>query len=115
VPLSLLNPLWYAGALSIGLRRESSAMRGTWAFSPRRNTRSSITCRAPARLSESDARTRAIVEKMKQDEAGHAETAWRLGARELPRPVRTTMRLAARVMTTSSYWSRARLYSETSS
>jgi ubiquinone biosynthesis monooxygenase Coq7 len=56
------------------------------------------------RLTESDTRTRAIVERMKQDEAGHADTARRLGARPLPASAITTMRLAARVMTTSSYW-----------
>jgi ubiquinone biosynthesis monooxygenase Coq7 len=57
-----------------------------------------------AKLPESDQKTRAIVEAMKADETGHAETAIRLGARELPAVVKQAMKLASGVMTRTAYW-----------
>jgi ubiquinone biosynthesis monooxygenase Coq7 len=50
-------------------------------------------------LSADDIKSRAIVSQMRQDEAAHAETAIRLGAHELPGPVRLAMKLAAKIMT----------------
>jgi len=103
--LSLLNPIWYAGALTIGFA--AGKFGDAWNLGFLAETEQQVEHHLQGhlhRLSERDARTRAIVEKMKEDEAGHAATAQRLGARELPRQARTTMRLAARVMTTSSYW-----------
>lgn len=41
---------------------------------------------------------------MQQDEIGHAETAVKLGAHELPAPVRMLMRAASGVMTRTAYW-----------
>jgi len=55
------------------------------------------------RLSPRDERTRAVIERMRDEEAGHGEKAKELGARELPEPVRRGMRLAARIMTTLAY------------
>ena len=40
---------------------------------------------------------------MKSDEIEHAETALRLGAHELPAPVKGVMRMAAKLMTTLTY------------
>ena len=51
-----------------------------------------------------DVKSRLIVEQMKADEVSHAETAVRLGARELPSGVKTAMRLAAGVMTRTAYY-----------
>ena len=47
--------------------------------------------------------TRAVIEAMQTDEAGHAQSARDLGARELPPPVKSAMRCAAKVMTTLAY------------
>jgi len=55
------------------------------------------------KLPEADAKTRALVDSMRADEARHRETAIRLGAADMPRAVRTAMRFAARVMTTVAY------------
>ena len=41
---------------------------------------------------------------MKLDEKEHADMAVRLGARELPGPVKMAMRLTARVMTSTAYY-----------
>ena len=54
-------------------------------------------------LPAEDARTRAVVEAMKADEARHRAAALGLGAAELPAPAKAAMRLASRVMTTVAY------------
>jgi ubiquinone biosynthesis monooxygenase Coq7 len=41
---------------------------------------------------------------MQCDEAGHARTAEALGAKDLPAPIVSLMRVTARLMTSSSYW-----------
>jgi len=45
-----------------------------------------------------------VVEQMKRDEAGHAQTARLNGGTRLPLPARLAMRVAARVMTTTAYY-----------
>ena len=75
---SLLNPLWYAGALGMGVL--ASRCGDAWSL---------------GFLAETERQV---------DEASHAETALRLGARELPLPIKTAMRLAARVMTGTAYY-----------
>ena len=54
-------------------------------------------------LPAEDERTRAVVEAMRADEARHRNMAVELGAAELPRPVRLSMRLASKVMTSVAY------------
>jgi ubiquinone biosynthesis monooxygenase Coq7 len=41
---------------------------------------------------------------MKEDEAAHADTAVRLGAVELPAPVKAAMKASSKVMTSVAYW-----------
>jgi ubiquinone biosynthesis monooxygenase Coq7 len=103
--VSVLNPLWYAGSLAIGY--VAGRLGDEWSLGFLAETEHQVEHHLEghlARLSETDARTRAVVEAMKHDEAGHADTARRLGARELPAPVKGAMELTARVMTTASYW-----------
>lgn len=56
------------------------------------------------RLSPDDKKSRAILDQMQRDEVAHAETAVKLGAHELPTPVRQLMRAASAVMTRTAYW-----------
>jgi ubiquinone biosynthesis monooxygenase Coq7 len=56
------------------------------------------------RLPQQDEKSRAIVSKMKEDEARHALSALDHGGAELPDPVKRAMRLASKVMTGSTYW-----------
>ena len=101
---SFLNPLWYAGALTIGLVAGKAG--DAWTLGFLKETELQVEAHLQGhldRLTERDGRTRAIVEQMKADEAGHAATAARLGARELPLPIKAAMKLAAKVMTTVSY------------
>lgn len=102
---SLLNPLWYAGSLALGLI--AARLGDGWNLGFLAQTERQVEAHLDGhlgRLPAPDARSRAIVEQMKTDEARHAETAARLGAAELPAPVRRAMRLAAQAMTRTAYW-----------
>lgn len=102
---SVLNPLFYAGAFAMGAL---SGLRGdAWNLGFLAETERQVEGHLAGhldRLPPDDARSRAIVAAMKDDEARHALTARQLGAEELPLPVRQAMRLASRVMTGSTYW-----------
>jgi 3-demethoxyubiquinol 3-hydroxylase len=101
---SLLNPLWYAGSFAIGAAAGALGDRWNLAFlaETERQVEEHLTGHLEA-LPAQDARTRAVVEAMRADEAKHRASAIELGAAELPEPVRRAMRLASRVMTTVAY------------
>ncbi|MCC6610251.1 MAG: 2-polyprenyl-3-methyl-6-methoxy-1,4-benzoquinone monooxygenase [Burkholderiales bacterium] len=101
---SLLNPLWYLGSLAIGYAAGRAG--DAWNLGFLKETERQVERHLEGhleRLDPADARTRAIVAQMKVDEAGHADMAARLGARELPVPVKRLMAAVAKVMTTLSY------------
>ena len=102
---SLLNPLWYAGSLAIGYAagRMGDAINLGFLAETERQVERHLDGHL-AQLPAQDVRTRAVVDAMRRDEVGHAATAQRLGAVELPGPVKCGMRAAARVMTTTAYW-----------
>ena len=101
---SLLNPVWYAGAFGLGVlasRAGDGLSLGFMAETERqveRHLESHL-----ERLPAEDVRSRAVVARMKDDEAAHARTAESLGGVTLPAPVRAAMRVAARVMTTTAH------------
>lgn len=97
---SLLNPLWYAGALGIGLLAGCIGDRVSLGFLAETERQVGVHLAGHLeRLPAGDGRSRAILEQMALDEAGHAERAQSLGAVELPAPVKLAMKLAAKVMT----------------
>jgi ubiquinone biosynthesis monooxygenase Coq7 len=102
---SLLNPLWYAGAFGIGLvaGRAGDATSLGFVVETERQVERHLESHLE-RLPAADAKSRAIVLQMKNDEAGHAMAAERAGATRLPLPVRWAMRVAARVMTTTAHF-----------
>ena len=102
---SLLNPLWYAGSLALGYAAGRLGERWNLGFlaETERQVEQHLQ-RHIDRLAGRDAKTLALIERMQAEEAGHRRTAEALGARELPEPARLGMRLAARLMTTLSYW-----------
>jgi len=55
------------------------------------------------RLPAADGNSRAIVQRMMEDEARHAADARAAGAVELPTAVKLAMRLAAKVMTRTAH------------
>jgi len=102
---SLLNPLWYAGSFAIGAAAGLLGDRVNLGFLA--ETERQVVAhldRHLTRLPAEDRKSRAVVEQMKVDEAGHATTALRYGAMELPRPAQDAMRLASKVMTGTAYW-----------
>jgi ubiquinone biosynthesis monooxygenase Coq7 len=102
---SLLNPLWYTGSLALGMIAGRLGDRWSLGFVAEieRQVESHLTDHLE-RLPAQDGRSRAVVEQMRTDESRHAQTARRLGAAELPAPVRTAMRMASKLMTRSAYW-----------
>lgn len=98
---SLLDPLWYAGAVAIGATAALLGDGKSLAFL--QVTEEQVEAHLSGhldRLPERDAASRAIVAQMKADEAAHAQTARTLGAEPMPWLVQTAMRGAARIMTT---------------
>ena len=51
-----------------------------------------------------DAKSRAIVTQMRDDEIAHGAKAEALGATEMPLPVKAAMRALSKVMTTAAYY-----------
>ncbi len=103
--VSLLNPLWYAGAFGIGLlagRMGGDALSLGFVVETERQVEAHLASHMD-RLPAGDTASRAIVTQMKEDEARHADDALHAGARALPAPVRGLMRLAAKVMTTTAH------------
>lgn len=102
---SRLSPLWYAGAYAIGA---ASGMLGDkWSLGFIAETERQVCSHLDShldRLPKDDARSRAIVEQMRDEEAEHGENAKDAGAAELPRPVVRLMRATAKIMTKTSYW-----------
>lgn len=101
---SLLSPLWYSGALAIGLVAGLGGDRYSFGFmaETERQVEGHLDDQL-SRLPVADDRSRAILEQMKADETGHARMALDAGGTELPAPIRALMRAAAGVMTRSAY------------
>lgn len=101
---SLLNPLWYAGSLAMGI--VAGRMGDQWNLGFLVETERQVEAHLDdhiGRLPPQDRRSWAILEQMKADEIRHADTAKALGGRELPGPVKTAMRAVSRLMTRTAY------------
>jgi len=102
--LSLLNPVWYAGSLALGIA--AGALGDRWNLAFLAETERQVEEHLAGHLAElpaGDSRTRAVVEQMRAEEAKHRETALALGAAEMPAPAKLVMRAMAKLMTTLAY------------
>ena len=101
---SYLNPLWYAGAFGIGLvaGRISDAVSLGFVVETEVQVGAHLQSHLD-HLPAGDAASRAIVTQMRDDELRHAQNARERGALELPQPVKSLMRAAAKVMTTVAH------------
>lgn len=102
---SLLNPLWYGGSFALGVA--SGVLGDKWNLGFLAETERQVGKHLEdhlTQLPEHDARSRAVLTQMHADETRHAQTAVQHGAAELPKPVKTAMRLASRFMTRTSYY-----------
>nr|WP_031407194.1 2-polyprenyl-3-methyl-6-methoxy-1,4-benzoquinone monooxygenase [Thiomonas sp. FB-Cd] len=103
---SLLNPLWYAGAFALGLlagRAAGDKVSLGFVVETENQVEQHLAGHLQS-LPQADVESRAVVERMKDDEVAHAQAAQKLGATTLPPPVRWAMRAAAKVMTTTARW-----------
>lgn len=102
---SYLNPLWYAGSFAIGAT--AGLIGDKWSLGFVAETERQVIRHLEghlARLSPQDAKSRAILEQMKEDEAHHATVAIEHGAAEFPEPVKRLMRLTSKAMTTTAFY-----------
>lgn len=101
---SLLNPLWYAGSFAIGA---AAGIAGDdWSLGFVKETENQVEAHLQdhlERLPADDARSQAILDQMKVDEAKHAEMAEAAGARPLPEPIRRAMAATADFMKALAY------------
>ena len=102
---SLLNPLWYAGSFAIGAA--AGLLGDRWNLGFLAETERQVVQHLEGhlrRLPETDLKSRAVLEQMKEDEGRHATSAFERGGATLPGPVRFAMRCASRVMTRTAFW-----------
>ncbi len=101
---SLLNPFWYAGAYACGLVAGACGDAVSLGFVV--ETEKQVEAHLESHLEKlplQDAKSRAIVDQMRIDEINHGDAANKLGARELPAPIKGLMKVMAKVMTSTAY------------
>ncbi len=101
---SLFNPLWYAGSFAIGALAAFAGDR--WSLGFVVETERQVEAHLGEhieRLPEADARSRAILEAMRIDEARHAQNAQARGGASLPPPIPGLMRVASAAMKAVAY------------
>ncbi len=102
---SFLDPAWYAGSFALGVMSGLAGDR--WSMGFLAETESQVERHLEGHLGKlplDDARSRAVILQMRDDEHRHGESGRALGAAELPYPVKLAMRAASKVMTRTAYW-----------
>jgi len=102
---SLLNPAWYAGSFALGALAGLAGDR--WNLGFLAETERQVVAHLSGhlqRLPENDRKSRAVVERMREDEARHATSATGHGGAPLPEPAKAAMRISSKVMTGTAYW-----------
>jgi ubiquinone biosynthesis monooxygenase Coq7 len=101
---SRLDPFWYAGSFAIGA---VAGLAGDgWSLGFLKETENQVEAHLEGhmeKLPPEDARSRAILDQMKIDEAKHARMAEDSGAFDLPRPLRRLMKITAGAMKAVAY------------
>lgn len=101
---SFLNPIWYASSFTLGAI--AGALGDKWNLGFLAETERQVGRHLNHHLEtlpSNDAKSRAILEQMKIDEAEHAKTAVHLGAAELPTPIKAAMQSMSKIMTKTTY------------
>lgn len=103
--VSILNPLWYAGAFAIGVVAARAGDKVSLGFvvETERQVEAHLNSHLDS-LPVKDVKSRAIVEQMRDDEMKHGAVAQASGAVELPASVKKLMTGMAKVMTTVAYY-----------
>jgi len=101
---SWLNPLWYAGSLTMGV--VAGKLGDRWNLGFLAETEKQVTAHLEShldRLPEADTKSAAIIRQMAMDETSHAHTAESLGAAQFPPLVKRLMQQTSKLMTSLSY------------
>ena len=101
---SLLNPLWYAGSFLLGSVAGLAGDKVSLGFIS--ETEKQVENHLDGHLKElptNDYRSRAIVTQMREDEIAHGQMARDEGGIDLPKPVKSAMKMMAKVMTSTAY------------
>lgn len=102
---SLLNPVWYAGSYVMGMLAGRMGDTASLAFMV--ETERQVEAHLETHLQHlppEDLKSRAIVDRMREDEAAHGRHAGKLGAGQLPEKLKQGMKVVAKVMTTTAYY-----------
>lgn len=103
--VSLLNPLWYTGSLTIGTLAGIAGDK--WSLGFVAETEHQVVAHLERYihwLPVRDQKSRAILQQMQIDEERHATVALETGGVALPPPVRWLMKQTANVMTRVAFW-----------
>ena len=101
---SKLSAFWFAGSFAMGTA--SGLFGDKWSLGFIAETERQVCEHLTShlqRLPEEDARSRAIIRQMRDEEQQHGENAVDAGAAELPQPIPKLMRLTAKIMTKTAY------------
>jgi ubiquinone biosynthesis monooxygenase Coq7 len=102
---SYLDPFWYVGSFAIGTVAGLAGDRFSLGFvAETEHQVGNHLQKHLGRLPAGDARSRAVLQQMAEDEARHGATAMAGGGVLLPQVVRNLMQLCSRVMTGTAYW-----------
>lgn len=102
---SKLDPLWYAGSVTIGAIAGLAGDK--WSLGFVNETEKQVVKHLEGhleKLPQHDTKSRAILEQMKTDEQHHATTALEAGAADLPTPIKKAMNLTSKIMTKTAFW-----------
>jgi len=104
-PRSLLSPFWYVTSYLLGAT--AGWVGDRWSLGFVAETEAQVEHHLDnhlGQLSLNDNRSRAILEQMRDDERHHGDEARKLGAYELPKPIKKIMTLVSKCMTSGAYW-----------
>ncbi|MCC2625151.1 MAG: demethoxyubiquinone hydroxylase family protein [Burkholderiales bacterium] len=102
---SILNPIFYAGSLAMGIG--AGIVGDRWSLGFLAETEHQVGDHLDDHLKQlplTDNKSRAILEQMREDEAQHEIAATNYGAADLPPPVKKIMALTSKVMTSLTYY-----------
>lgn len=103
--ISVLNPLFYAGAYALGTVAAvlGDARSLGFVVETERQVEAHLASHLD-KLPPQDAKSRAIVEQMRIDEIEHGAAAQALGAAQTPAPVQAVMAVMGKIMTSTAYY-----------
>jgi 3-demethoxyubiquinol 3-hydroxylase len=103
--VSYLNPVWYLGAFVMGAA--AAVLGDQTSLSFVLETERQVEAHLQGHLNQlptTDMASREVVAKMQADEMRHADMAATLGAVEFAPPIKMSMKIAAKVMTSTAYY-----------